>query len=218
MASVLRVSTVLDFPALRSWADRYFQDIWKPVIKKDTVIDAEDTLTFVTSVINPHAAESLDLARELQDLTILKLAFYDLTRSDVLPDCISQSDRDTIVSAQQELRGMWARLAASPSFSFSCSSVPAPKIKTEHPCVPCITDTPASLVVKYVEAVHTSGLYDKFVFDPICGLQTLSDLTDVWLDHGYCLACISARKKEWQNSKQDVWHQMDEWFGLRFAS
>lgn len=175
-------------------------------------------MTFVTSIINPHAAESLGLARELQDVTILKLSFYDLARSNVLPGCVSQSDRAAIASAQQELRQTWARLAASPSFSFSCSSAPASRIKTEHPRAPCITNTPASVVVKYVKAVHTSGLYDKFVFDPICGLQTLIDLTDVWLDHGYCPACISARRKEWQNSKQDVWHQMDEWFGLRLAS
>lgn len=70
VASILRVSTALDFPKLRDYAVNCLQDAWSDNIEKFTV----------TSKWLEHSAEASQLGRDCKVPAIRRRALYELVR------------------------------------------------------------------------------------------------------------------------------------------
>jgi hypothetical protein len=73
VASILRVSTVLDFPKLRDYAVNCMKDVWSDKLDKFST----------TAKWLEHSAAAVHLAREYNVPVILKRALYELVRKSV---------------------------------------------------------------------------------------------------------------------------------------
>ncbi|KAG2045313.1 hypothetical protein BDR03DRAFT_1086811 [Suillus americanus] len=57
--------------------------------------------------------------------------------------------------------------------------------------------------------IHNSGLYTKFLFDPVCGAQALIDIP--WGEEGWCSYCIRSKRTTWRKIREKLWSDMDKW-------
>ena len=73
VASILRVSTVLDFPKLRDYAVNCMKDVWSDKLDRFST----------TSKWLEHSAVAVQLARQYDVPVILKRALYELVRGSV---------------------------------------------------------------------------------------------------------------------------------------
>lgn len=73
VASILRVSTVLEFPKLRDYAVNCMKDVWSDKLEKFST----------TPKWLEHSAAAVQLAREYDVPVILKRALYELVRRSV---------------------------------------------------------------------------------------------------------------------------------------
>jgi hypothetical protein len=81
VASILRVSTVLDFPKLREYAVHCLMDAWPVQLEKFSV----------TSKWLEYSAAALQLAKDCDVPIIRKRALYELVRLASLPEVWNQS-------------------------------------------------------------------------------------------------------------------------------
>ena len=213
IASVMRAATILEFPHLRAWSLRCLLDTCytlKP-LKPGESGDLKITYSAVAPIPHHRAADSLRLARQCNQTGIIKLALYDLARSGATESSsVSPKDLELISSARARLAHAWNRFAAAPSFASSCTG-PSPSDANTS----CIIRSPALALEKHLTAIHGSGIFSRYRFDPICGLSRLMDMRNVWLHAGYCTGCVGKRMEEWNQGISSIWEQMDDWFGLK---
>ncbi|KAG6873135.1 hypothetical protein C0995_002509 [Termitomyces sp. Mi166 len=76
--------------------------------------------------------------------------------------------------------------------------------------VTCISGDPDRLRQAHTKLVHDSGMLQRYLSDPVCGLQALADA--LWAKEGLCATCVQARKAVWRTEKERLWAEMDEWF------
>jgi hypothetical protein len=207
----MRAATILEFSDLRAWSLRCLLDtcytLKQP--KPGEPSDFKITSNSIAPIPHHRAADSLRLARQCNHAGIIKLALYDLARSGATQSTsVSAKDLELISSARARLAHAWNRFAAAPSFASSCPSSPS------DPNTQCIIRSPALALEKHLTAIHGSGIFSRYRFDPICGLSRLMDMRNVWLHAGYCAGCVGKRMEEWNKGVSSIWEQMDDWFGL----
>jgi len=174
----------------------------------------------------PWATEAVVLARKCDVKKVLKRALYELVRmegfgqdiDDVDAGVLLQMDYRALLKAREKLTSFWLLTAASPSNSFNCPlAVPAP-VDPAHPAPPpanlgpCPTAKPSLSIEKHAKLVHASGLFEEYLFDPVCGMQALMDAP--WAEEGYCAGCVGIRRDAWGKARAKVWQNLSIWFGL----
>ncbi|KAG6915583.1 hypothetical protein DXG01_010851 [Tephrocybe rancida] len=74
----------------------------------------------------------------------------------------------------------------------------------------CISADINHLQRVHTTLVNTSGMLQRYLFDPVMGLQALSDAP--WAKEGLCSDCVQTRRAVWRAERERLWAEMDEWF------
>jgi hypothetical protein len=176
----------------------------------------------------PFAAETIELAQQYDIPNVLHRAYYEILRTpgmiqlperqsdesegnqkgetgdsalqieqpeeklepDVYPLFAAQLHR--LVSIREQLTECWATFAATPPKSPSCAYKCLIKVY-EH----------------WTEMVHRSGLYMRYMYDPICGLDALANID--WDGRIQCILCRTALKGVWALRRQILWEMLEVW-------
>lgn len=232
MASILRASSELAFSPYEEWAIQYLQNVWSP-----------DLADLSISRIS-YATESIFLAKRFGIGGVLKRAMYELVRregfgqdeaEDGEGEGLSPTVMVALVRGREKLTSMWVLAAASPLKDFEhCTGVgplatptatPVAAGSTEAPAhadpkltiSPCTTLSPSLAIQVHTKLVHTSGIFEEFHADPLCGLEALMDAP--WGEGGddgggFCEACVQKRRLVWGKKREKGWEHLGIWFGL----
>jgi hypothetical protein len=61
--------------------------------------------------------------------------------------------------------------------------------------------------------VYTSGMFQEYMYDVLCGLEILMD-RDWQAEDGYCVDCAKMRRDAWQKQRAKLWGNLDLWLEL----
>ncbi|KIK97896.1 hypothetical protein PAXRUDRAFT_824479 [Paxillus rubicundulus Ve08.2h10] len=205
LSSLLRASTCLRFDRCRALAIKFLEIEWSC------------SLDNVGLEKKAGAIDVAVLGRKCGVKGVLPRAFYELARADggyglgsnrvetdtvrsepgeekEMLEGISKADLALIGRVREHMVLAWAQTAARLS---------PPCIDHTSPDCPSI----ATQRETWERRVHDSGVYQRFLFDPICGLQTLADID--WEEDGWCQECVRVRREVWSQERQKLW----EWLG-----
>ncbi|KAG1889277.1 hypothetical protein F4604DRAFT_1711411 [Suillus subluteus] len=219
LAPILRAATALGFETYRVWAARVLGQIWP------------SSLADLTPEPMENATEFVVLARSCNVMSGVKRALYDLARTrliglhdnDVLghpgPKQIGHADQKCVELIRELLVTTWSDIAVRIG-AFSCQEDRAPKISesfsrnkrrkmAKSQVLNACPFKKGPQQVTWNKRVHDSGLYTKFLFDPVCGTQALIDIP--WEEEDWCSACIESKQATWREIQQNLWSDMDKW-------
>ncbi|KAJ7641805.1 hypothetical protein FB45DRAFT_901053 [Roridomyces roridus] len=231
VAGILRAATALSFDHFREWATQFLKDRWPASLEEFS--GAEDI---------KHATESVVLARTCDVPEILKRAMYELVRKAEYgqPQTGSGSgnhvqlapeDFRALIRARDKLTVMWMTTMGassfSPPFATCASAVPppaaapgeggegapvAPPPPPQQAGPPCTTLDQLLSGKAHHKLMRESGIADEYIYDPICGLEALVEAD--WAGEGYCKGCVELRRGIWEGTRERLWRDLGEWFGL----
>ena len=146
-----------------------------------------------------------------------------------------------LVRGREKLTSMWMLSAASLSKNFehcvgetgtpalsgddarpgrgtNSETLPTPTSSHEPSDPPnvCTTLSRSLSIQAHTKIVHTSGIFEDFHADPLCGLQTLIDAP--WDEEGFCEVCVEHRQTIWRRERERAWDNLAIWFGLNEAA
>jgi hypothetical protein len=229
LAAVLCAARILRFGQIDALATYRFTSIWPSDLHK------------LSPVRTPYAAETVVLARMYDVPGVLKRAFYELLRSEgfgqhaidgdssasdgsvvegsriIGKARLSHADMVRLVTTREKLQMAWTLLAGSaPSVSsFPCmlqhTNAANSTYSTNTTRERCAEACKNSAAI-WAEWVLNSGLFENWMYDPICGLERLSILD--WEDSGYCSSCVMTRRQLWSRKREELWDSLDAWLGL----
>ncbi|KAF8649922.1 hypothetical protein AX16_005479 [Volvariella volvacea WC 439] len=78
----------------------------------------------------------------------------------------------------------------------------------------CISGQSDAVTRVHNKLVHQSGVFERYLYDPICGYDALIGMKDKWRQAGYCTACVDRMCKSWRRGRAKCWDNLDIWFGL----
>jgi hypothetical protein len=113
-------------------------------------------------------------------------------------DCaIPLDDIRRLVNAREHLTTAWILAAAS---------VPT--------CFPCLDKKACRCMsaLLWTKVVHTSGMFEDYLYDPICGFDALINVK--WETEGVQRGCIIVRADAWRKQQQKLWDNLDLWLEL----
>ncbi|KAG1809987.1 uncharacterized protein HD556DRAFT_1522406 [Suillus plorans] len=214
LAPIICAATALRFETYRTWAARVLEQTWSSSLEDLTPEPKED------------AAGVIILARSCGLNGVVKRALYELARTrrislydyndvpgqSVLPQ-IGRADERCVGLMKELLVTTWSEVAVRID-TFPCRDQPfSNKIRrvslverdwdSPDKCPPQTTQQ-----VTWNERVHDSGLYTKYLFDPVCGAQELINIP--WKEESWCADCIRSRRAAWRKMQQDLWTEMDK--------
>lgn len=224
LAAVFCVSRALRFGQIDALATYKLVNMWPNDLHK------------LSPVRTPYAAETVVLARTYDVPSVLKRAFYELLRSEGFAQQginvdgaaldgsrlvgnarLSHADLVRLVTTREKLSMAWTLLvgsAPSPA-SFPCmlqhttaSNAAYSTNTARERCAAACTNSAAI----WAEWVLDSGLFENWMYDPICGLERLSILD--WENSGYCSSCVMTRRQLWSRKREEIWENLDTWLGL----
>lgn len=209
LASIFRAANTLKFNKFRLWSLRELEG------------RLSNDVTSITQEPLEGSVEALNLALDLDITSIIKRARYELARISS-PEWFSLADltvgdnkrddtqsqvplRDILVLsiAREALVAKWMSVATTAPVDFASLEVQ----KGQKVCCP----RTAERVVGWNKLVHDSGVYQEWMYDPIYGLQVLSELP--WGELKYCKECIRKRKDIWQYQKKEMWEDFEAILG-----
>ncbi|KIM74682.1 hypothetical protein PILCRDRAFT_698792 [Piloderma croceum F 1598] len=200
-ASLLRVSTILDFPTFRAFSVKRVQSFFPPNVE-------HVSLERIDSV---EAAEAMLLGRMYDVPGIVKRASYELLRTSGLshadPDvpCHDQMHQrsaeyiNRLVTVRRKLVHFWVDWGLNTFLDSVCTST-----------VECTAESNGQAI--HDKLTLSSGLFKEFVYDPVCGLRALIEAD--WEAQGFCTSCVEKRRASWVIAREKVWGQLDGWLGL----
>ncbi|KAG1889276.1 hypothetical protein F4604DRAFT_1950215 [Suillus subluteus] len=213
LAPILRAATALRFEMYRVWAAQVLGQTWS------------SSLADLTPEPKENAAEFIALARSCDVNSGVKRALYELARTrriglhgnDVLGQSgleqISHADQKCVVLIRELSVTTWSeiavRIATSPcqGDKVNTSSPWNKKAKSSVPQETCSFEYGTQDA--WERRIHDSGLYTKFLFDPVCGAQALIDIP--WGEEGWCSHCIRSKRATWKKIREKLWSDMDKW-------
>ncbi|KAF9234955.1 hypothetical protein BU15DRAFT_78503 [Melanogaster broomeanus] len=207
LCSLLRASTSLRFDRSRALAIKFLEAEWA------------SSLATVKPEKKEGAMDVAVLGRKCGVNSVLIRAFYELARSNggygllsnreetdsvrgtmgeekAVLERISKADLALNDRVREHLVLAWAQTAAR--LSPPCNdhtSTECPSVAAQREAWEC--------------CVHDSGVYQAFLFDPICGLQALIDID--WEQAGWCQECVRVRREAWSQEREKLW----EWLGTQ---
>ncbi|KAG1865309.1 hypothetical protein F4604DRAFT_1585964 [Suillus subluteus] len=228
LAAIIRAATALGFDTHRAFAVRLLENAWS------------SSLADLSTDKKPNAVEVVVLARTCGIEGVLKRAFYEMVRmvgyglSDGELDGgngegyqeISRADERRLGRMREHLTVLWSQVAKRVDCSFKCPDQPK-EISRSIFGLPASTGPSSSTSLAHSSKcpslssrrdawerrVYNSGLYDKYQFDPLCGLQALIDIK--WdVDEGWCSNCVRARRDAWTRMRQGTWEHIGVLIGL----
>lgn len=213
LAAILRASTSLAFRAYREWAIKCLEAMWPA-----------DLVSFSEGP-QENAVEALVLAKFYDVPSLRKRAFYELLRKrcpyellkgageDSYADgAIPWSYRRAMVYGRERVRERWATHAIDTSFNKSsgckshCLTLGGASKKK------CSSTRMETVAYAYAKLVHSSGIFQKYLLDPLSGLNALKRAP--WKEEGFCDECIKKSRRAWEAERVRVWVDLDEWFWL----
>jgi len=222
LAAVLRAARALSFDAQRKWAERIFERMWPA------------TLDALTTDAIPHAAAALTLARTCNLRGVQKRASYELLRlptfgqtitmeaeegretdENVGFDKLPRADLIRMLHAREQLGLAWAEVAGKAPTDYACPRSSQTQIQSERgggSSGGCASANVERVHARWVELVHTTGLYVQRMVDPLMGLQDLMGIP--WKDEGFCKKCVTARRNAWDGLRRKLWNDLDVWLEL----
>lgn len=64
----------------------------------------------------------------------------------------------------------------------------------------------------WIQKVKRSGIYEDYMYDPICGLERLCNID--WEEEGFCKGCVRSWKNAWTKKRVKLWGDLDFWLKL----
>ena len=222
LASILRAASTLEFTQELEFASRSIRAMWPC------------ELAGLTKDGIPNAAATINLAKDCDMPEVLKRAYYELLRSDALGqdpenfDFERQEDHDnstiprddliSLIKTREQLWGQWYSLADRPpnKNGFYCPLQLVPNPEGDQPAPTPEQLKCASAHEKSFEhwdtQVKTSGIFQEFMYDPLCGLERLSKIE--WEKLGYCDGCVKSWRRQWGIDRAKLWGNLDVWLRL----
>ncbi|KAG2370319.1 hypothetical protein BDR07DRAFT_1387002 [Suillus spraguei] len=176
LAPILRAATALRFETYRVWAAGVLGQTW-----------------------SENAAEIIALARSCNVNNGVKRALYELSRTrwiglngnDVIEQLgleqIDHADRKCVELIRELSVTTWSEIAMRIGTS-SCKYQGNFSRKKGKSSV---------LQATWDKRVHDSGLYTKFMFDPVC--------------EDWCTDCIQSKQATWKKRQHKLWSDIDKW-------
>lgn len=198
VAAIYRAASIFHFRKYLAFATAFLE------------AEFSDKLEDIRPIHQSHAAEAVVLGRDWNLPRILKCAFYELVRAsffeseddsaeEVTNDhpvhTVEPSDLVRLVNLQKRLALAWASVVNLPHIK--CNQTP--------PCA-------SSKLSKSWEAVHGSGIAQRYYLDPIYGITKLLELD--WKKKGYCTHCQGIRSRWLIGQQARIWDDIDTWLGL----
>lgn len=226
VSSILRASSALAFPKFRHWAIMYLENMWS---------DDLDDLRATSRL--PDATEAVILGRNYDVPSILKRAFYELLRSggfalkdeldpetkhhtdsknwkdDKSDILISRADLRRLIVVREKLTSAWILATASAPKFPECSLSEKHGSKEKGSSSPDGCSSASAKRSGWTRVVHESGMFEKYLYDPICGLDALCDIPWMKQEH-YCKECFSARRNAWDKQREALWSDLGSWLAL----
>ncbi|KAF6750220.1 hypothetical protein DFP72DRAFT_911379 [Ephemerocybe angulata] len=200
--AVLRAARALSFPAFESWAKTIVQGAWSDDLKQlgEPLPQGADPVGAMT--VGRRCGMPGVLKRAIGMPTIAREADGDERggRSNaVLPTKVIL----LLTSARAKLQSIWVRETAQfpdallqpPNCGGPCTSMDANAAHTAHR-----------------ELVIRSGVQERYMNDVIGGFVELAE--GKWAQKGFCPTCVGTLRAGWRASRDRVWGECDELFGL----
>lgn len=196
IASILRAATTLSFDKYKIWGRRHLIQMWPTSHYSITVKHI------------PHAIESLALAREYNIPSIRTGVLYELFRSPKFGQQpggpqLPIAELNILSAAREELATIWLDTIATPFPDID------KRLARTHGCA---GRRVARIETARAKLMNESGVYRKFMWDPICGLDALSDLD--WAEEGFREECGEVRdiKAMWRAKRWAVGRELEKMF------
>ncbi|PFH45590.1 hypothetical protein AMATHDRAFT_88739 [Amanita thiersii Skay4041] len=208
-------------------------ETWLDAINDSIMLERRwpEELSSLTTTVLPDATNTVNIGREYGITSIIKRAMYELVRTEGFRD--KEDDDDGTPSVEdQELalllttRGHLTRLWMAKAIPDNTFLRNCPSLSLSNYQESCLFE--ASFQDLYRLYMHETGIFQKFKYDPVCGLQALIDVPwaegEKW-DPAYdgvipvvnqylCKDCSMALRCGWKENREELWELLDEWFGI----
>ncbi|KAF8351845.1 hypothetical protein F5887DRAFT_1277607 [Amanita rubescens] len=227
VAAIFRAADALEFDKFRAYAISYLEDQWPNDISELTTDRVK------------YAADTVLLARRRNINSVLKRALYELVRAegfmqettgddgdgeaDSDQSALSASDISLLLYTREQLTTFWMGKIHLPAQASKCiSPVGSQSYKN---CVLRVYGADSM----YKTLILGSKVFEKYRYDPICGLDAFCDAPwvcgETWpLNYGkdlptsnsgyLCSACATKWRSIWREEQNKLWDDMDTWFEL----
>jgi hypothetical protein len=225
VAAIFRAADALEFHKFRDCAIFYLEDTWPADINE------------LTTLRMKYAADTVLLARQRNVNSVLKRALYELVRAegfrqettgdgsdDEADSALSASDISLLLFTREQLTKFWMGKALPPPQMSACISPQGSQ--TNQNCV-IVKGSPHTM---YRTLIHDSKVFEKYRYDPMCGLDALQAAPWVrgekWADWSnekdlpasnkghLCPLCAAKWRSVWREEQRKLWDDMDTWFEL----
>ncbi|KAJ7879589.1 hypothetical protein B0H14DRAFT_3129673 [Mycena olivaceomarginata] len=190
LASAIRAATTFQCPGIRSWAIQSIEEIWNP------------RRTFLEPL--PNASQVLTLARTYHMAeTVTDRALYELLRAENFDELRNMHPpflQKRLDIARGKMHDAWISIAADPDKS----SVPCPWGPGLDSEAACISHSPSGIRDNHTKVIHTSLFIDRYMYDPIGGLESLISGEINWSATGYCPGCVQLKTRLWTDKKDKL--------------
>lgn len=203
LAPILRATTALRFETYRVWAAGVLGQTWS------------SSLEDLTPEPRENAAEIIALARLCDVNSGVKRALYELSRTRQIGldgnvileqlglEQIGHADRKCVELMRELSVTTWPKIAVRSGRS-SCKKEKSFALRET-----CLFENCIDQAATWDKRVHDSGLYTKFLFDPVCGAQALINIP--WEKEDWCADCIQSQRAIWKKRQRKLWSDMDKW-------
>ena len=239
LVGVLRAARALSFEMQRKWAECIFDRMWSAKldtltrnslpyaavalalartydlrgVQKRASYEILRMPTFWKTIVSPPAV-LVEVQEDSRVDADAEMGLGELPRTDLL----------RLLHAREKLVIAWAEIAGSAPTDFVCPRGTLTRIVPESGSgsstsssndgrhSDCASASVDRVNTRWVELVHTTGLYVQRMNDPLMGLQDLMEIP--WGEEGFCKECVAARKNAWGESRNKLWNDLDVWMGL----
>lgn len=234
LAGVLRAACVLTFKAQRKWAERKLISMWPgkltPNPKPHAAVAFSLARTCGLRVVQNRASYELIRMPTFWEAIAASLAAHGEVQEDSHADAEVEMGRDelpradllTLLQVREQLVLAWAEIVRKAPMGFVCP------YSTQTQLIPeggdrhgisntsnngrglgCVYANADRLHARWVELVHTSGLYMQRMADPLMGLQDLMAIP--WREKGFCKKCVFAMMDTWDRSRRKLCDDLEVW-------
>ncbi|KAF9229754.1 hypothetical protein BS17DRAFT_744206 [Gyrodon lividus] len=223
VAAILRAASLLKMDDYRAFAINHLESWWPTDVYR------------IPQNMRPHAVDTFILCRQCDVPQLLRPVFYELVRdqrgrlentavqgpneqSDVtmddaqpsLVECslklLSREDERLVFRARELFLIAWFD-TTSRQPNRSCSQVGSGSKSGQCPSV-------RRKDIAWDAAVHKSGIFREFMYDPISGLRALAVLEWGNEDARWCNQCVEQMQQNWTEKTEKLWSQLDELLGF----
>ncbi|KAI0313770.1 hypothetical protein OF83DRAFT_1139912 [Amylostereum chailletii] len=188
IGALLHACTSLSFPRIRDQVVAWLEERWPSTLPP---LDSPPIL---------HPMQALCCARTHNIPKVLKRAHYELIRS---PECASviEANRAGAKHSELSIAVLWLRTLLADAWAKDMAAPPPDILCTHGAFAPAAS--PEALSAFWAARVQTSGLYLKYRYDPISGIEAVFERLKL-VEEGVCAGCY-LKARAWVTSKREAW-------------